>query len=43
MLKYIPSVFNQDGNYNISGLVFVSALFGLGYFGLTKVLDNVAV
>lgn len=43
MLKYIPSVFNVDGNYNISGLVFVSALFGLGYFGLTKVLDSVGV
>jgi hypothetical protein len=43
MLKYIPSVFNGDGNYNISGLIFVSALFGLGYFGLTRVLDSVAV
>jgi hypothetical protein len=43
MLKYIPSVFNADGNYNISGLVFVSALFGLGYFGLTKALDSVDV
>ena len=41
--KYIPSVFNVDGNYNISGLVFVSSLFALGYFGLTKVLDSVAV
>jgi len=43
MLKYIPSVFNSDGNYNISGLIFVSALFGVGYFGLTRVLDSVAV
>jgi hypothetical protein len=43
ILKYIPSVFNTDGNYNISGLIFVSALFGLGYFGLTRVLDSVAV
>ena len=43
MSKYIPSVFNVDGNYNISGLLFVSSLFGLGYFGLTKVLDSVAV
>ena len=43
MLKYIPYVFNVDGNYNISGLVFVSALFGLGYFGLTKVLNSVDV
>jgi hypothetical protein len=43
MSKYIPSIFNVDGNYNISGLLFVSSLFGLGYFGLTKVLDSVAV
>ena len=42
MLKYIPSVFNTDGNYNISGLIFVSALFGMGYFGLTRVLDSVS-
>jgi hypothetical protein len=25
------------------GLIFVSALFGAGYFGLTRVLDTVAV
>jgi hypothetical protein len=43
MLKYIPSVFNTDGNYNIRGLVFVSALFGAGYFGLIRILDTVAV
>jgi hypothetical protein len=43
MLKYIPSVFSTDGNYNMRGLVFVSALFGAGYFGLTRVLDTVAV
>jgi hypothetical protein len=43
MLKYIPSVFSTDGNYNMRGLFFVSALFGAGYFGLTRVLDTVAV
>jgi hypothetical protein len=41
ILKYLPSVFNADGNFNVSGLVFMSALFGLGYFGLTKMLDKV--
>lgn len=40
ILKYMPSVFNADGNFNISGLVFMSALFALGYFGLTRVLDK---
>ena len=41
ILKYLPSVFNADGNFNISGLVFMSSLFALGYFGLTKMLDKV--
>jgi hypothetical protein len=41
ILKYLPSVFNADGNYNISGLVFMSALFALGYFGLTKMIESV--
>jgi hypothetical protein len=43
LLKYIPSVFNTDGNYNIRGLVFVSSLFGLGYFGVMRVLESVDV
>jgi hypothetical protein len=43
ILKYLPSVFNSDGNYNISGLVFISSLFGLSYFGLTRVLDGVSI
>jgi hypothetical protein len=41
ILKYLPSVFNSDGNYNISGLVFMSVLFALGYFGLTKMIESV--
>jgi hypothetical protein len=41
ILKYLPSVFNTDGNYNISGLVFMSVLFALGYFGLTKMIESV--
>ena len=41
ILKYLPSVFNADGNFIVSGLVFMSALFALGYFGLTKMLDKV--
>ena len=40
ILKYLPSVFNADGNFNVSGLVFMSALFALGYFGLTKMLEQ---
>jgi hypothetical protein len=41
ILKYLPSVFNADGNYNISGLVFMSSLFAVGYFGLTKMIESV--
>jgi hypothetical protein len=39
VLKFIPSVFNADGNYNISGLIFMSALFACSFFGLSKVLE----
>lgn len=40
-LKYLPSVFNADGNFNISGLIFMSSLFALGYFGLTKMIEKI--
>lgn len=39
VLKFIPSVFNIDGNYNISGLIFMSSLFALSFFGLSKLLE----
>jgi hypothetical protein len=39
VLKFIPSVFNSDGNYNISGLIFMSALFASSFFGLSKILE----
>jgi hypothetical protein len=39
VLKFIPSVFNSDGNYNISGLIFMSSLFASSFFGLSKVLE----
>jgi hypothetical protein len=39
VLKFIPSVFNSDGNYNISGLIFMSSLFAGSFFGLSKVLE----
>ena len=40
-LKYLPSVFNADGNFNVSGLIFMSSLFALGYFGLTKMIEKI--
>ena len=39
VLKFIPSVFNSDGNYNISGLIFMSSLFSASFLGLSKVLE----
>jgi hypothetical protein len=39
ILKFVPSVFNADGNYNISGLIFMSALFASSFFGLSKLLE----
>ena len=39
VLKFIPSVFNSDGNYNISGLIFMSSLFAGSFFGLSKVIE----
>ena len=39
VLKFIPSVFNSDGNYNISGLIFMSSLFASSFFGLSKVIE----
>ena len=41
ILKYLPSVFNADGNFNVSGLIFMSSLFALGYFGLTKMIEKI--
>jgi hypothetical protein len=37
LLKYIPSLFFQDGNMNIYGNVFMSILFGVIYY-LLKIL-----
>jgi hypothetical protein len=37
LLKYIPSLFFQDGNMNIYGNVFMSILFGIIYY-LLKIM-----
>ena len=43
LLTYLPSVFSVDGNYNMSGLLFMSVLFAASYYGLHKVLDYFSV
>jgi len=34
---YFPILFSKDGNYNIHGFLFMSVLFGLLYYLLTKI------
>lgn len=36
IFKYIPFLCNNDGNYNLNGLLFTSCMFGFIYFSLTK-------
>jgi ATP-dependent Zn protease len=36
VLSFLPSLFNKDGNPNLSGYVFNSAMFGIAYIFLTK-------
>jgi hypothetical protein len=36
LFKYLPFLCNTDGNYNVNGLVFTSALFGFIYYLLSK-------
>lgn len=38
LFKYIPFLCNNDGNYNINGLIFVSGLFGFLYYSVSKMM-----
>jgi hypothetical protein len=40
LLMYLPSIFNKDGNHNLSGLLFVSILFSCTYYGINFVLNQ---
>jgi hypothetical protein len=37
IICYFPILFSKDGNYNIHGYLFMSVLFGLLYYLLTKI------
>jgi hypothetical protein len=37
MFYYFPILFSKDGNYNIHGFLFMSVLFGLLFYLLTKI------
>lgn len=38
LFNYIPFLFSKDGNYNIKGYVFTSALFGIVFYLLNKII-----
>jgi hypothetical protein len=40
MFTFLPFLFFKDGNYNIQGYIFMSVLFGLFYYLLTKIMGQ---
>jgi hypothetical protein len=40
LYTFIPFLFFKDGNYNIYGYVFMSILFGLFYYLLSKIMGH---
>lgn len=42
MFMYLPSLFLNDGNLSLSGILVKSLLFGVMYFGSTKLIDYVS-
>jgi hypothetical protein len=43
LFGYFPVLFSTDGNMNINGFLFTSALFGLLYYLLNKITNRFAV
>lgn len=40
---YLPSLFNKDGNPNLSGYIFNSVIFALLYFSFTYILKYISI
>jgi membrane protein insertase Oxa1/YidC/SpoIIIJ len=40
---HLPSLFNKDGNPNLSGYLFNSVIFALLYFSFTYILKYISV
>ena len=38
--KYVPNIFNKDGNPNLAGYIVNSLLFGVLYYILNNVINN---
>ena len=43
MFKFLPMLFSKDGNFNISGYVSNSVLFGLAYYVMTKTINHFSI
>jgi len=43
LFLYLPSLFNKDGNPNLSGYIFNSVIFGLMYFSFTYILQYLSL
>lgn len=43
MFKYIPMIFNKDGNLNLGGYISNSVLFGLTYYVMIKFINHFSV
>jgi len=40
LYTFLPFLFFKDGNYNIQGFIFMSILFGLFYYFLSKIMNH---
>jgi hypothetical protein len=40
LFTFLPFLFFKDGNYNIQGYIFMSVLFGLFYYLLSKIMSQ---
>jgi hypothetical protein len=40
LFTFLPFLFFKDGNYNIQGFIFMSVLFGLCYYLLSKIMGQ---
>ena len=41
LFKYIPLLCHNDGNYNLNGLLFTSAAFGIIFLSLSKTMKQI--
>ena len=42
LFKYLPVLFNIDGNINLSGLITMSALFGASYYIISNTMTTIS-